>query len=336
MTNTIGFGDPSYALSSLASSPVTAAAGDASDQFIAPNGQLVTVTVKSPVTTKTFNAFPIVQGQNSLVYFQQKLATAGSGARLIISKATYNFPAVDCVNPADPNYHAQYILIQSAHDLVLDGQGSTLNVTSNCTGILIYGSTRVTIQNFFIDWPNMQTAAVGVVAGIGGNNVSGYTYNLRLNGTNSLARINRVTSWDIADNYFSLTAPTHDLGYTTPVTLAPNGAVTQNLLSGGVRFNIGEGVLVRYENGGAAVNKMSQALLGRPRNSGGIPPTGLREVSMNEEAPVHESVDLPDGAGRLVVYDWMWNKRNLNQNLVCLDAAGNLSVAGRTTKRHYA
>ena len=87
MVSTTGFGGASYALPTLAQSPVTATAGDTSEQFTAPDGQVVTVTVKSPVTTRTYQAPPMPAGENPVNYFQQQIAQAGSGATLIIPQA---------------------------------------------------------------------------------------------------------------------------------------------------------------------------------------------------------------------------------------------------------
>jgi hypothetical protein len=43
---------------------------------------------------------------------------------------------------------------------------------------------------------------------------------------------------------------------------------------------------------------------------------------VNDRAPIHQTVDLPDGAGQLVVFDWSADKRPRSENLVCLNAAG--------------
>jgi hypothetical protein len=123
-----------------------------SNNFIAPNGQTVTVTVKSPVTTRTYKAPSIAPGQDPLAYFAQQITAAGSGALLMIPNGTYNFAALDCTNAADPKYHAQHIIIQSVHDVIIDGQGSTLNFVTDCPGIKLNVIAQALIFPIRVVW----------------------------------------------------------------------------------------------------------------------------------------------------------------------------------------
>jgi hypothetical protein len=50
----------------------------------------------------------------------------------------------------------------------------------------------------------------------------------------------------------------------------------------------------------------------------------IRSEEYMEHAPVLQSVDLPNGSGRLVLFDWSANKQQRFENLVCLDASGAL------------
>ena len=43
-----------------------------------------------------------------------------------------------------------------------------------------------------------------------------------------------------------------------------------------------------------------------------------------QDAPIYQSADLPDGAGRLVLFDWSASNQYRFENLVCLDARGAL------------
>ena len=42
------------------------------------------------------------------------------------------------------------------------------------------------------------------------------------------------------------------------------------------------------------------------------------------DAQVFQSADLPDGSGRVVVFDWSTNKQYRWRNLVCLDSNGDV------------
>jgi hypothetical protein len=243
----------------MASSPVTAVAGDTSDQFMAPNGQLVTVTVKSPVPTQTFNAYPIAQGQDPLVYFKQKIASTGSGSTVYIPKATYNFLPVNCTNKSSSSYNGQYLLIDSKNDFVIDGQGSTLNFVSDCPGVVINNSTRVTFRNFIIDWPNLKNAAVGSVVAVGGAGPSGYTYNLQVPVANIVAGgFDAATAWDSVNNYWSLPNATTDFltSTTSPYMFSPAGLAT-NVPSGSTQLTVGQSMLVRHLGNNVALTVWS-------------------------------------------------------------------------------
>ena len=42
------------------------------------------------------------------------------------------------------------------------------------------------------------------------------------------------------------------------------------------------------------------------------------------EVRVHQSAELPNGKGRVVVFDWSGNERYRLKNLVCFDANDNV------------
>jgi hypothetical protein len=60
-----------------------------------------------------------------------------------------------------------HLLIKGAKDLVIDGQGSTLNFASPALeGVTIDHSQRVVFKGFNIDWPNVLMASVGTIVSI--------------------------------------------------------------------------------------------------------------------------------------------------------------------------
>lgn len=55
--------------------------------------------------------------------------------------------------------------------------------------------------------------------------------------------------------------------------------------------------------------------------SGSFIHTGAPDM---QERPIYESVDLSDGRGRVVVFDWSEDNRARLENLVCVDASGDV------------
>jgi hypothetical protein len=250
MASTIGYNDPTYALSAMATSPVTAAPGDDTDQFVAPDGKTVTVTVKAPVTTRTYHAPPISANEDPATYFQQQIAAAGSGAVLVFPKAVYNFGAIDCTNSSDPNFRPNYIMIPMTHDTVIDGQGSTLNFQSNCDGVYFYQAARVVFENFVINWPNWNTASVGTITAVNPVSGGGYSYNIQFPTTNMVSSFGVVTAWDTKTNDWSLTAPHNEIYYSANYTPSASGLAT-NVPSWGTKFTVGATYLARNMTGTA-------------------------------------------------------------------------------------
>jgi hypothetical protein len=248
MVATIGFNDPSYAYGALATSPVTASPGDDTDQFMAPNGQAVTVTVKSPVTTHTYDAPKIAAGEDPAAYFQAVLAAAGNGAVIVIPKGTYNFAPIDCTNGADPAYRAAGILIPRSQDVVIDGQGSTLNFNSDCVGLDIYQAARVEFENLTINFPSWRSATVGTVAAVKPGSGGG-SFSLQLPAGKRVASVGVVTAWDPAANGWSLTKPTDEIYFAKSYT--PNSAGLVADLPGGQAFTVGQSLLARNLTGTA-------------------------------------------------------------------------------------
>jgi hypothetical protein len=245
---TMGFDNPAYVPPSMPTSPVTAAPGDVSEQFFAPDARLVTVTVKSPVTTSTYVAAPMPPGESPVAYFQKAIAAAGSGSTLLVPMATYTFPALDCTNIGDPNYASAHLLIQSVHDMVIDGQGSTLNFVADCPGVVFNAAARISFKNFTVDWPDWPGAAVATVTAVGGTASRGYTYSLQVPASEIISSFAVVTAWDAVNNTWSLTRPHDEIYYSTNYHFSAAGSIA-NLPSYGLALSVGESLLVRNLTG---------------------------------------------------------------------------------------
>jgi hypothetical protein len=63
--------------------------------------------------------------------------------------------------------------------------------------------------------------------------------------------------------------------------------------------------------------------------NGAIFPFAGRAANAMQDEKVHRSIDLPDGSGRLVLYDWSQNQDYRLENLVCLDANGTVVWTAR-------
>ena len=122
--NTIGFNDFPYSAEVSPTSPATIAAGDLDEQFYAPNGQLVTVVVKSPVTDKEYSVTQMTSGADPARYIQGAIAAAGPNTVITFPKAqVYNFAAINCTNPTAPDYTGAHLQFANAQDVVIDGNG---------------------------------------------------------------------------------------------------------------------------------------------------------------------------------------------------------------------
>lgn len=142
-----------------------AAPGDFVETFKAPDGGNVRVLVKAPAPAepgKILKVAPIASGESANDHFDRAIKDAVSGgyAAVIFPRGVYNFVAPPAASPG-------HWLIKGAKDLIIDGQGSTLNFASPVVaGVTIGGSQRVIFKNFNIDWPNELMASVGTIASI--------------------------------------------------------------------------------------------------------------------------------------------------------------------------
>jgi hypothetical protein len=152
----------------LQHSVVTAEPNDVVRTFTGANGKETTVIVKSPKwlrsPDKPFPAtthvcqLPPPQGNNDLKMLNRYLTPNGvrGGCDVVrlAPNAVYHLVLPQDMSPSK-NYvlnHLPFLQIVNAHDFVFDGNGSTLSFTGSTTGIDVYNSQRVVVENLTIDW----------------------------------------------------------------------------------------------------------------------------------------------------------------------------------------
>jgi hypothetical protein len=263
-----GTSDLSYASREDATSPAhyDAAAGDFRAQFPSPDGKMVTIVVKAPVTRLVYDVPPIQPGQRVAEYLNGALVDAAGNPRnatvINLPKATYDFdfPAFsNCTAPGSQQPTYVHWQLANASDMVIDGHGATVNFSDFCLGLNLANVQRVALRNIKFAWPGIRIAAVATVVAVAGNGTSGYTYDLRIDSLPATPRprmIAAVTSWDAAAGHWDLRRPGDDVSYgdgvDSGVPLAcsdgPQAApcVVKGVPSYGVRFTVGETLLVRY------------------------------------------------------------------------------------------
>jgi hypothetical protein len=187
----------------------TAAPHDFVEDIQVPDGTNVRVLVKAPSlanAAKILKVTPIAPGQTPNDYFAAAITQAISGgyAQVVFPKAAYNF-----VTPA--NAGASHVIIKGAKNLVIDGQGSTLNFASPLSGgVSIVNSQRLALKRFNLDWPKTLMASIGTIVSI---NNKANTLRVRIAPqyhVESSTQIIALTPWDAksdpANPHFSLTS----------------------------------------------------------------------------------------------------------------------------------
>jgi hypothetical protein len=151
-------------------SVVTAEPNDLVRRFTAANGEETTVIVKSPKwlpspdeplpATARVCQVPPPSGNNDwntlTTYLTPSGVKSGCDVVQLAPNAVYHMVLPQNVPPSQ-NYvlnHWPYLQIVNAQDFVFDGNGSTLSFTGSTTGIDIYSSQRVVVENLSIDWGN--------------------------------------------------------------------------------------------------------------------------------------------------------------------------------------
>jgi parallel beta-helix repeat protein len=174
--NTLSFYDPGLVKTINAYGPLvsqyiprsnaeSAAAADFVEKIQVPDGSEVRVLVKVPAPaqrSKILKVPPRASGQTPNEYFAGAIGEAISGgyAAVIFPKDVYDFAV-----PATAG--ETHLTIKGAKDLVIDGQGSTLNFASPLSaGVTISNCQRVVFKGFNIDWPHTLMASIGTIVSI--------------------------------------------------------------------------------------------------------------------------------------------------------------------------
>ena len=256
---------PSYAQYVPAISPATYSPNDFISEFLCPNGKQVKVVVKSPVTTSEYNVPPIGAKQAVYDYLNNALYVAGQPRTKTVirfPKNTYNFNF-----PLYSNCDSHYVhwqLPSGATDLVIDGQGLTVNFSDLGLGLNLPNVNRVTFKNFTFAWPKLKIATIGTIAAVGGNGTTGYTCDVKLDAAqaaNLPKMLAAMTSWDRINNHWDLVNIDDDVSYGDGVTSGialQAGRILKGIPSYGVLFKVGESVLLRHYDFAAAITASGQ------------------------------------------------------------------------------
>jgi hypothetical protein len=149
-------------------SVVTAAPNDLVREFRAANGETTTVIVKSPKWFKSSSErlpsdvhvcdVPPPNGNNDwntlTTYLTPSGVKPGCDVVRLAPDSAYHL-VLPQNQPPSQDYvlnHWPYLQITNARNFVFDGNGSTLYFTGPATGIDIYNSQRIVIENLAVDW----------------------------------------------------------------------------------------------------------------------------------------------------------------------------------------
>ena len=235
------------------------AAADRVDNFQAADGNEVQVLVKAPapksVAVYAVPPYPMTPKQKVLDYLSGAIAYAtGSNpsgtvyGSVVFPKATYeveDFSGCDNARGANGYQHWE---IANVTDLVIDGQGSTLNFNGLCKGIEMDWVQRIVFKNFNIDWPKVQVAVLGTIQNV---NTQAGTMQVVIDSNYHVDKnpvIESITLWDRQNNYWSLINPSEDEGVEGYVKYA--GGQTFNAPDW-VGFQNGDSVVARFFAGEA-------------------------------------------------------------------------------------
>lgn len=258
--------------------------GDFFSQFVSPSGRQVTVVVKAPVPLVEYDVPPRPAQQTVYDYLNDALYDSSGAPRqqttIKFPKSTYDidFPLnSNCTSPTDhqPKY-VHWQLPSGASDLVIDGQGSTVNFSDFCLGLNLPNVTRVTFKNFTFAWPKLRIATIGTIVAVGGNGDTGYTYDVRIAPTDAAdlpKMAAATTAWDKSAGHWDLINSNDDVSYgdgvtpgsgvalicaEAPAARAKTGCTVTGIPSYGVQFKVGETVLLRHYNFAAAITLSGQ------------------------------------------------------------------------------
>jgi hypothetical protein len=271
--------DPAYASQEAVTSPAhyDAAAGDFRARFSSPSGKTVTIVVKAPVTKLVYDVPPIRSGQSVAAYLNGALVDANGHPRnatvINLPNATYDFdfpPYTNCTPPGGQQPTYVHWQVANASDMVIDGHGATVNFSDFCLGLNLAQVHRLTLRNINFAWPHVRIASLAKVTAVGGNGSTGYTYDLRIDSLPAAPRprmIAAATAWDAMAGHWDLRSPNDDVSYGDgindgvplicsegPESDTATACTVRNVPSYGVRFTVGETLLLRHYSFATAIS----------------------------------------------------------------------------------
>lgn len=240
----IDINDPPYANLIQGARAVDPGLGGRSERFTAPDGKPITIAIGAPRVDSTYDVPPIQSGEDPSAYFANAIAGAGPHKTIRLPRGgVYDFPAAACQRLG------AHLKINAAQDVVIDGNGSVLNFSSPCPGVVFVNPVRVAFKNFTIDWPKLQIASLGTVVDAGGGGPRRFTYGVQLDREYVSSAMPRsyksINAWDAALGSWSLQHPDHEVGYSPRQPLSAAGGA-ENVQSWTARFAKGERIVIRH------------------------------------------------------------------------------------------
>jgi len=149
------------------SSPVSAAIGDLSMHWYAPDGRLITLNVQRPKpasNNSTVALGNVPAGSDASLAFRTALAqvVATKAALLQIQKGTYTFYSLDPTGLG-------HLVLEGLSNLTIEGNGSTFIFMNNAPGIYLTTSRNLQIQDISIQY-GLRMASLGTVQNVNGIN----------------------------------------------------------------------------------------------------------------------------------------------------------------------
>ena len=240
--------DQSYLSKIPTSAGLTTKPGDTAEKFTSVTGKEVTVTIQAPAPNDKVYRAKISNPDTDFPAAVAATMTESAGT-ILIPHGTYAFKGtqVDC----SPSGSCANWTINNPTDLIIDGQGSTLQFSNLATwSILVNQPTRVLFKNFVIDWPDLPISALGtIIAGsTPGQNLLQMSSAFPFDPTKT---IDAITDWNLRGNIFGRETATQRF-WSGPASSPPvyqgNSIYSAPEFSA---FPIGQSLLVDYYHGEA-------------------------------------------------------------------------------------
>jgi hypothetical protein len=240
--------DQSYLSKIPTSAGLTTKPGDTVEKFTSVTGKEVTVTIQAPAPNDKVYKAKISNPDTDFPAAVAAAMTEGAGT-ILVPRGTYAFKGTQ-VNCSSTGSCANWT-INNPTDLIIDGQGSTLQFSALATwSILVNQPTRVLFKNFVIDWPNLPISALGTI-------IAGSTPGQNLLQMSSAfpfdpaKTIDAITDWNEKDNIFGRETATQRF-WSGPASSPP--VYQGNLIYSAPDFSafpIGQSLLVDFYHGEA-------------------------------------------------------------------------------------